>query len=96
MPLFHENQVITLQIRGVECEGRILYETNNRVVVSLESDLVPNSGESIEGFIRQGNYRCNFQTKIQTRELGLRDRKWILDLAYPPTFKRSLDPAFRK
>jgi len=96
VPLFYENQIIRLRIRGVDCEGRILYETNNRVVVSLESDLIPRTGETVEGHLQQGNFQCSFSTKIQNMELGLRDRKWILDLAYPATFKRSLDQAFRK
>ncbi|HBS07125.1 MAG TPA: hypothetical protein DEA96_19285 [Leptospiraceae bacterium] len=96
MPLFHENQIIALRVRGVDCEARILYETSTRIVVSLESDLVPGNGESVEGVLQQGNYRCTFQTKIQNMELGLRDHKWVLDLAYPATFKRSLDQAYRK
>lgn len=96
MPLFQENQRIGLRVRGMDCQARILFETRNRVVVSLESDLVPSTGETVEGFLRQGNYDCRFQTKIQNVELGLRDHRWILDLAYPPTFKRSLNTSYRK
>ncbi|MCB1170185.1 MAG: hypothetical protein KDK25_07620 [Leptospiraceae bacterium] len=95
MPLFHENQSLKLILRGVECQARVLYETRQRVVVSLETDLLPGSGESVEGRLQQGNYNCSFQTKIQNVEVGLRDLRLILDLAYPPTFKRSLDQSLR-
>ncbi|MCB1140426.1 MAG: hypothetical protein KDK23_16830 [Leptospiraceae bacterium] len=95
MPLFHENQSIQLILRGVECEARILYETRQRIVVSLETDLLPANGEAVEGRLKQGNYNCSFQTKIQNVELGLRNLRLILDLAYPATFKRSLDPSLR-
>ena len=96
VPLFHEKQILNLKIKGIECEAQVLYESRNKIVVSLESDLVPGNGDAVEGSLQQGNYLCSFQTKIQNLELTLRDRRWVLDLAYPVTFKRSLSQQFRK
>lgn len=92
MPLLRgsEDIHIILKERKIKCD--LYYETDKRIGFLLNINSIENLKNEIrfDFELKQGNYKCSFQSKIDFIEYDYVNNKYLLEVEFPAILRRIL------
>lgn len=92
MPILNRINEVFIIYKNEKISAKILYETENKIAFSIVEDhpfIEKLKNENRLDFeAKQGNYDCYFQSKINYFGIDLLKKQFILEIDYPPVFRR--------
>ncbi len=94
MPILNRVEGVYIIHKNEKIPAKILYETENKIAFSIfhHSSLVERikNENRLDFEAKQGNYDCYFQSKVNYFGFDLLQKQFILEIDYPPIFRRIL------
>ncbi|GIX41550.1 MAG: hypothetical protein KatS3mg129_1283 [Leptospiraceae bacterium] len=94
MPILKGSKDVFIIYKNQKIRCKILFETESKIAFQLEEEIPIIEKLKYETRLdfetKQGNYDCYFQSKVEYFGFDLIQKKYILEVDYPPVFRRIL------
>jgi hypothetical protein len=94
MPILKGSNDIYIIYKEEKIRCKVLYETETRIALVINENFPNIEKLKYEGRLdfetKQGNYDCFFQSKIEFLGYDYIHNQYIIEIDYPPVFRRIL------
>ncbi|MCS7205597.1 MAG: hypothetical protein NZ853_07860 [Leptospiraceae bacterium] len=93
MPILKGSEEVFILYKNQKIPCEILFETEKRISLRIpENPWIEKlkHEDRLDFETKQGNYDCFFQSKVEFLEMDILTKTYILEIDYPPSFRRIL------